>query len=1232
MNVFSLTDRAAYSAYQYSSSAGPSLSAYSSKSAYSYSSSAAVYSSSSNSVASASSASAFSASVTAYSQSSASAASASSRASWSQASANAYSSASLSQYSQAQATSLSQYSSNAAAYSQSSAAAYSQASSLAGYSAGVAASASSRAQWSSQSALQASQSAYSAASQYSAQSALQASQSAYSSASQYSASSAALAQSIAGYSASQAAAYSQSTSLAGYSSASAASAASRASWSAQAYSQSIQAYSQSVSAAQASQSAAQLSQSIAQYSQSVAGYSQSVQAAQASQAAAQLSQSIAQYSQSVAGYSQSVQAAQASQSAQAYSASQALQASAAQFSATSLAAYSASQSLAAYSANANAQLASASASLSAYSAAQSLAAYSANANAQLASASASLSAYSASLNNQASTSSLSAVSPQATSLPSGWAVASTACIAEGNGGRALSSDSTSSGSMTPSMCISYCSGKGYQLAGVEYSGECWCSNVLSNGASLNKLSTSCNMPCSGAPSTICGGPDAINLFVLTSAIPSLSPDFTSTITSSTSSAAASAPTVALPSGWSVASVGIAEGITGRALQGASTSSSAMTLPMCLNYCQGKGFQYAGLEYSSECWCGSTLSGGASLSLTSPNCNMPCSGAPGSICGGPACLSLYVNPSLAPAAPAAVPLPSGWSVASTSCIAEGTTGRALQGASTASGSMTPQMCLNFCSSKGYPYAGIEYSGECYCDSALVGGASLSLTSPNCNMKCSGDQNQICGGPSCLSLFYNSALVATPSSAAPTPSATPISLPSGWSTASTSCIQEVQGRALTGAFADQPNMTLETCLNMCASKGFTMAGLEYASQCFCGSSLVNGASLSVASKSCNMPCAGNSGEICGGPDAIQLFVNPNVAPLVTSTSSATPAVSTTPSITVNGYTSAGCIQEVVNRALPSARKDDPNMTLDMCTSYCFGLGYQMAGIEYGQECYCSTNLANGASTSLVSGQCYMKCPGNANQICGGPNAIVLFVNPNAVAPSPSSTSSAAPAPTTPLPSGWSVASTPCLAEATQGGRALSAASTSSPQMTINMCLNYCQGQGYQYAGIEYSQECFCGNGFTYGASLSQPASQCNMKCGGDSNSICGGPDSISLYVNPSLAQTTTSSASPASSPSPSPAPAINGFASNGCIQEVVGRALNSDRHDDPNMTIEICTSYCAGKGYSLAGVEYGTECYCSSQLSGGASTSLVSGQCYMTCPGNSSEMCGGPNAIQLYQLSQ
>lgn len=194
------------------------------------------------------------------------------------------------------------------------------------------------------------------------------------------------------------------------------------------------------------------------------------------------------------------------------------------------------------------------------------------------------------------------------------------------------------------------------------------------------------MSCNGNHLEICGGPGALSLFVQTASLSSgISADWT-------------ALTAALPDGWSVAPAAcVAEGTTGRALSAASTASGSMTISICLNYCQGKGYQYAGIEYSGECYCDDTLQNGASILLMSPNCNMQCSGSTGTVCGGPGALSLYQNPSLAAvissvtsAVAAAVPtlaLPSGWSVASTICVAEGTSGRALDGASTSSASMT-----------------------------------------------------------------------------------------------------------------------------------------------------------------------------------------------------------------------------------------------------------------------------------------------------------------------------------------------------------------------------------------------------------------------------------------------------------------------------------------------------------------------------------------------------------------
>ncbi|TFK82879.1 WSC-domain-containing protein [Polyporus arcularius HHB13444] len=101
-------------------------------------------------------------------------------------------------------------------------------------------------------------------------------------------------------------------------------------------------------------------------------------------------------------------------------------------------------------------------------------------------------------------------------------------------------------------------------------------------------------------------------------------------------------------------------------------------------------------------------------------------------------------------PAQTSLPSGWT--QVGCIAEGSSGRALTGASTTSSTMTRASCASFCASKGFSLAGIEFSDECYCDSQLRNGASSSTVTWNeCTNHCAGNSNEICGGPNRLTLI-------------------------------------------------------------------------------------------------------------------------------------------------------------------------------------------------------------------------------------------------------------------------------------------------------------------------------------------------------------------------------------------------------------------------------------------------------------------------------------------------
>lgn len=91
--------------------------------------------------------------------------------------------------------------------------------------------------------------------------------------------------------------------------------------------------------------------------------------------------------------------------------------------------------------------------------------------------------------------------------------------------------------------------------------------------------------------------------------------------------------------------------------------------------------------------------------------------------------------------------------------------------------------------------------------------------------------------------------------------------------------------------------------------------------------------------------------------------------------------------------------------------------------------------------------------------------------------------------------------------------------------------------------------------------------------------------------------------------------------------------GCIAEVSGRALKADSLTDDAMTPKMCMQYCAGKGYTLAGVEYSKECWCDNQLDGGASESntLPASSCALDCGGMTmgKGYCGGDSTLTVYK---
>jgi len=247
---------------------------------------------------------------------------------------------------------------------------------------------------------------------------------------------------------------------------------------------------------------------------------------------------------------------------------------------------------------------------------------------------------------------------------------------------------------------------------------------------------------------------------------------------------------------------------------------------------------------------------------------------------------------------------------------------------------------------------------------------------------------------------------------------------------------------------------------------------------------------------MPCANNSSQICGGPRRLTLFNNTAI-----HSAPSAPAPNT---LVGSSSIYLGCASEASSgRALSAASYSDNSMTNAVCASYCASNNFNLFGTEYGRECYCGNSLAAGASLGQTG--CSMPCAGTlpstspfagyANT-CGGPGRLSLWNN-------------TAYQPVQTVASVGKYVSKGCYAEGTKG-RALASASWAAPNMTVEACVGFCSGKGWGYAGVEYSQECYCGSGISNGGAPTA-GDGCGMLCKGDALQYCGGPGKLNVYSN-------------------------------------------------------------------------------------------------------------------------
>ncbi len=213
-------------------------------------------------------------------------------------------------------------------------------------------------------------------------------------------------------------------------------------------------------------------------------------------------------------------------------------------------------------------------------------------------------------------------------------------------------------------------------------------------------------------------------------------------------------------------------------------------------------------------------------------------------------------------------------------------------------------------------------------------------------------------------------------------------------------------------------------------------------------------------------------------------------------------------VGNYTFAGCHTESPDhRVLSSDSLASNDMIPEKCAAFC--KDWPFFSVEFGRECYCGTSVARDSKPAPLR-ECNKSCAGNSSQICGDGNRLSLYHDPAITGPiDPPKIINGS--------SGW----LGCYTETGRSGgegRTLSDASYTSANMTLSSCEKFCvktgletqQNTPFKYWGVEWGQECYCGDTIAKGATKVDDK-ECQQVCVGNKNEACGGSLFVSLYQN-------------------------------------------------------------------------------------------------------------------------
>ena len=364
--------------------------------------------------------------------------------------------------------------------------------------------------------------------------------------------------------------------------------------------------------------------------------------------------------------------------------------------------------------------------------------------------------------------------------------------------------------MDINMCYMDCLVGGYNFFGLKNGNECWWANEF-NGDGMGI--GSCDTICVGDAGQMCGGGDSMDVYITE---PVEEPVYDH--------------------------IGcFQDSLSNRLMESKLVDVDVnMNIDMCYQNCLNLELNFFGLQYGNECWCTDEFVGDG---VNPGVCDMECLGDPSEDCGGNLSMDVY---ELVPIVEEPVEEPVYDHIG---CFQDSLSNRLME-SKFVNVDVNIDMCYRHCLSFELNFFGLQYSNECWCTDEFVGDG---VNPGVCDMECSGDPSEDCGGNLSMDVYELVPIVEEPIEGT-------VDEEPGYD--HIGCFQDSLGNRLMEFNFEDDNMSIEACVIHC----YRFFGLQNGNECWCADEFIgDGVNPGV----CDTNCSGDQSEICGGNLSMDVY---------------------------------------------------------------------------------------------------------------------------------------------------------------------------------------------------------------------------------------------------------------------------------------------------------------------------------------------------------------------------